>query len=143
MRLFGFELKKLFMNRILVIGLLLLTLVSSCLYFLEAKPKEDPLMPYLDAYMEYYSKDPDKARAEADALRQRSELDYTKEVLEIYSAHIVQPLKDQIALTNKRLDLYEYAINQAPTCKLYPNCPVLLSVQSKKHNVISPQLSTD
>ena len=85
----------------------------------------------------------DKARAEADALRQRSELDYTKEVLEIYSAHIVQPLKDQIALTNKRLDLYEYAINQAPTCKLYPNCPVLLSVQSKKHNVISPQLSTD
>ena len=67
MRLFGFELKKLFMNRMLAIGLLLLTLVSSCLYFLEAKPKEDPLMPYLDAYMEYYSKDPEKARSEADA----------------------------------------------------------------------------
>lgn len=69
------------------------------------------------------------ARAEADALRQRTELDYTKEILELYSAHIVQPLKDQIDLTNKRLDLYEYAINQAPTCKLYPACPVLIRLQ--------------
>lgn len=76
------------------------------------------------------------ARAEADALRQRSELDYTKEVLEIYSAHIVEPLKEQIALTNKRLDLYEYAINQAISCTLYPNCPVLLRLQDarKDHN---------
>lgn len=69
------------------------------------------------------------ARAEADALRQRSELNYTKEILEMYSAHIVQPLKDQIDLTNKRLDVYEYAINQAPTCKLYPNCPVIVRLQ--------------
>jgi len=67
MRLLGFELKKIFMNRILVLGLLMLTLVSSCLYYLEAKPDEDPLMPYLDAYMEYYLQDPEKARAEADA----------------------------------------------------------------------------
>lgn len=76
------------------------------------------------------------ARAEADALRQRSELDYTKEVLEIYSAHIVEPLKEQIALTNKRLDLYEYAINQAISCTLYPDCPVLLRLQDarKDHN---------
>ena len=57
------------------------------------------------------------ARAEADALRQRTELDYTKEILELYSAHIVQPLKDQIDLTNKRLDNYEVAINQAPKCR--------------------------
>ena len=76
------------------------------------------------------------ARAEADALRQRSELDYTKEILEMYSAHIVQPLKDQIDLTNKRLDVYEIAINQAPTCKLYPNCPVIVRLQksSKSRN---------
>lgn len=78
------------------------------------------------------------ARAEADALRQRNELDYTKEVLELYSAHIVQPLKDQIALTNRRLDLYEYAINQVPTCKLYPACPVLISLQSKKNDHGNP-----
>lgn len=69
------------------------------------------------------------ARAEADALRQRSELDYTKEILELYSAHIVQPLKDQIDLTNKRLDIYEIAINQAPKCRLYPDCPVLVRLQ--------------
>ncbi len=72
------------------------------------------------------------ARAEADALRQRSELDYTKEVLEIYSAHIVQPLKEQIELTNKRLDIYEYAINQAISCRLYPDCPVLLRLQNAR-----------
>lgn len=72
------------------------------------------------------------ARAEADALRQRSELDYTKEVLEIYSAHIVEPLKEQIALTNKRLDLYEYAINKAISCTLYPDCPVLLRLQNAR-----------
>lgn len=69
------------------------------------------------------------ARAEADALRQRSELDYTKEILEMYSAHIVQPLKDQIDNTNKRLDNYEIAINQAPRCKLYPDCPVIVRLQ--------------
>ena len=67
MRLLGFELKKIFMNRILVLGLLVLTLVSSCLYFLEAKPDEDPLLPYLEAYEEYYNNDPEGARAEADA----------------------------------------------------------------------------
>lgn len=74
------------------------------------------------------------ARAEADALRQRSELNYTKEILEIYSAHIVQPLKDQIDLTNKRLDLYEYAIDQAINCKLYPACPVLNRLQEQKQS---------
>ena len=67
MRLLGFELKKIFMNRILVLGLLVLTFVSSCLYFLEAKPDEDPLLPYLEAYEEYYNNDPEGARAEADA----------------------------------------------------------------------------
>lgn len=72
------------------------------------------------------------ARAEADALRQRTELDYTKDILELYSAHIVQPLKDQIDLTNKRLDLYEYALNKAFNCSLYPNCPVLLWLQEQK-----------
>lgn len=78
------------------------------------------------------------ARAEAAALRQRNELDYTKKVLELYSAHIVEPLKDQIALTNRRLDLYEYAINQVPTCKLYPSCPVIVSLQSQKNNHGNP-----
>ena len=81
------------------------------------------------------------ARAEADALRQRSELDYTKEILELYSAHIVQPLKDQIDLTNKRLDNYEIAINQAPKCRLYPDCPVLVRLQksSKGDPIAVPQ----
>ena len=83
----------------------------------------------------------DHARAEADALRQRSELDYTKEILELYSAHIVQPLKDQIDLTNKRLDTYEIAINQAPKCRLYPDCPVLVRLQksSKGDPIAVPQ----
>lgn len=85
----------------------------------------------------------EQARAEADALRQRTELDYTKEVLEIYSAHIVQPLKDQIALTNKRLDMYEYAINQAPTCKLYPACPVLIQLQSQRKVLSDPNNVAD
>lgn len=84
----------------------------------------------------------ERARAEADALRQRNELDYTKDILELYSAHIVQPLKDQIDLTNKRLDLYEYAIDQAFDCKLYPNCPVIFKLQEQKQNnrdSVSPQ----
>lgn len=81
---------------------------------------------------EKHSVELEQAKAEADALRQRSELSYTKEILEIYSAHIVQPLKDQIDLTNKRLDLYEYAINQAPTCKLYPACPVIMRLQEQR-----------
>lgn len=83
------------------------------------------------------------ARAEADALRQRSELDYTKEVLEIYSAHIVEPLKEQIALTNKRLDLYEYAINQAISCTLYPDCPVLLRLQNARKDNDKEQSGTN
>lgn len=74
----------------------------------------------------------ERARAEAEALRQHNELDYTKDILELYSAHIVQPLKDQIDLTNKRLDLYEYAINKAITCKLYPSCPVLQRLQKQE-----------
>lgn len=78
------------------------------------------------------------ARAEADALRQRSELDYTKEILELYSAHIVQPLKDQINHTNLRLDAYEYAINQAVFCTLYPNCPVLSRLQRQKQGDNAP-----
>ena len=73
-----------------------------------------------------------KARAESDTIRQRNELDYTKELLEMYSAHIVEPLKYEIKLTNRRLDLYEEAINQAPLCKLFPNCPVLIRVQKQK-----------
>lgn len=72
------------------------------------------------------------ARAEADALRQRSELDYTKEILELYSAHIVEPLKDKIDFTNKRLDAYEDAINKALDCKLYPGCPVIVRLQKQK-----------
>ena len=78
------------------------------------------------------------ARAEADALRQKTELDYTKEILELYSAHIVQPLKDQIDLTNKRLDNYEIAINQAPKCRLYPDCPVLVRLQKSSKGDPSP-----
>lgn len=78
------------------------------------------------------------ARAEADALRQRNELDYTKEILELYSAHIVEPLKEKIDLTNKRLDLYEYAINQAIHCRLYPDCPVIVRLQDQgKDNIDS------
>lgn len=83
----------------------------------------------------------ERARAEADALRQRSELDYTKEVLEIYSAHIVQPLKEQIAFTNKRLDIYENAINKALRCSLYPNCPVIVQLQGKKGDNIDTRPS--
>ena len=109
------------------------TLVSSILAALSAggwlmsrhlRKKED----------EKHAVELEHARAEADALRQRTELDYTKEILEIYSAHIFQPLRDEINLTNKRLDMYEMAINQAPTCKLYPACPVLMRLQSQKQN---------
>lgn len=83
------------------------------------------------------------ARAEADALRQRSELDYTKEILEMYSAHIVQPLKDQIDNTNKRLDNYEIAINQAPRCKLYPDCPVIVRLQKSGKGDGAPLHASD
>lgn len=83
------------------------------------------------------------ARAEADALRQRTELDYTKEILELYSAHIVQPLKDQIDLTNKRLDNYEIAINQAPKCRLYPDCPVIVRLQKSGKVDSSPVTQPD
>lgn len=74
------------------------------------------------------------ARAEADALRQRTELNYTKEVLEIYSAHIVQPLQIQIDEVRTRLDRDEKAISMAFDCKLYPNCPVLISLQSQSQD---------
>ncbi len=83
------------------------------------------------------------ARAEADALRQRTELDYTKEILELYSAHIVQPLKDQIDLTNKRLDSYEEAINQAPKCRIYPDCVVLVRLQKSSKTNTSPVTQQD
>lgn len=83
------------------------------------------------------------ARAEADALRQRTELDYTKEILELYSAHIVQPLKDQIDNTNKRLDNYEIAINQAPRCKLYPDCPVIVRLQKSGKGDGTPLHASD
>jgi hypothetical protein len=83
------------------------------------------------------------ARAESDALRQRTELDYTKEILELYSAHIVQPLKDQIDNTNKRLDNYEIAINQAPRCKLYPDCPVIVRLQKSGKGDGTPLHASD
>lgn len=72
------------------------------------------------------------ARAENDALRQRSELDYTKEILELYSAHIVNPLQDQINDLKNRFDRYEYAVSKAPECSLYPGCPILRELQSTK-----------
>lgn len=71
------------------------------------------------------------ARAEADALRQRTELDYTKEVLEIYSAHIVQPLQNQINEVRNRLERDEEAITMAFSCSLYPDCPVIIKLQSQ------------
>lgn len=71
------------------------------------------------------------ARAEADALRQRTELDYTKEVLEIYSAHIVQPLQNQINEVRNRLERDEEAITMAFGCSLYPDCPVIIKLQSQ------------
>lgn len=71
------------------------------------------------------------ARAEADALRQRTELDYTKEVLEIYSAHIVQPLQNQINEVRNRLERDEEAITMAFSCRLYPDCPVIIKLQSQ------------
>lgn len=107
------------------------TLVSSILAALSAggwlmsrrlRKKED----------EKHAVELEHARAEADALRQRNDLDYTKEILELYSAHIVEPLKDKIDLTNKRLDSYEDAINKALDCKLYPGCPVILRLQKQK-----------
>lgn len=76
----------------------------------------------------------ERARAEADALRQRTELDYTKEVLEIYSAHIVQPLQNQINDVKKRLDRYDNAISKAPTCRVYPDCPILIELQAQTRN---------
>ena len=107
------------------------TLVSSILAALSAggwlmsrrlRKKED----------EKHAVELEHARAEADALRQRNELDYTKEILELYSAHIVEPLKDKIDFTNKRLDAYEDAINKALDCKLYPGCPVIMRLQKQK-----------
>ena len=77
----------------------------------------------------------ERARAEADALRQRTELDYTKEILEIYSAHIVQPLKDEINRTNKRLDYYEQAFSRARDCRANASCPVVSELQSATFNV--------
>lgn len=71
------------------------------------------------------------ARAESDALRQRTELDYTKEVLEIYSAHIVQPLKEQINDIKERLKHDEEAIRATNSCRLYPNCPVISKLQKQ------------
>lgn len=76
----------------------------------------------------------ERARAEADALRQRSELDYTKEILELYSAHIVNPLQDQINALKNRFDRYEYAISKAPDCRLYPDCAILHELQGQKNN---------
>lgn len=71
------------------------------------------------------------ARAESEALRQRTELDYTKEVLEIYSAHIVQPLQEQINDIKERLKHDEQAIRTAYSCRLYPNCPVISKLQKQ------------
>lgn len=73
----------------------------------------------------------ERARAEADALRQRNELDYTKEVLEIYSAHIVQPLQNQINEVRNRLERDEEGIKMAFSCRLYPDCPVIIKLQSQ------------
>lgn len=72
----------------------------------------------------------EQARAEADALRQRTELDYTKEILEIYSAHIVQPLKDEIKRTNQRIDNYEIAIRQSHRCANFDSCPIVEQLQN-------------
>lgn len=71
------------------------------------------------------------ARAESDALRQRTELDYTKEVLEIYSAHIVKPLQQQINDIKERLKQDEEAIRATYSCRLYPDCPVISRLQKQ------------
>jgi len=80
---------------------------------------------------EKHSVELERARAEADALRQRSELNYTKEILELYSAHIVKPLQNQIDELKRRFDSYEYAIGKAPDCRLYPDCPILRELQAE------------
>lgn len=106
------------------------TLVSSILAALSAggwlmsrrlRKKED----------EKHAVELEHARAESDALRQRTELDYTKEILEIYSAHIVQPLQDQINDIKERLKDDEEAIRTAYSCHLYPNCPVISRMQKQ------------
>jgi hypothetical protein len=59
---------------------------------------------------------------------------YTKEILEIYSAHIVQPLQDQINDIKERLKEDEEAIRTAYSCRLYPNCPVINRMQKQGEN---------
>ena len=76
----------------------------------------------------------ERARAESDALRQRSNIDYTKELLEIYSAHIVQPLKDEIKSIKAHQEHYEAAFSKAPFCSLFPNCPIVVELQSQIQN---------
>lgn len=83
---------------------------------------------------ERHAIDMDKARCEADALRQRSELDYTKDILELYSAHIVTPLQQQIDQLKSRFDTYEKAIGNAPRCGNYPDCPIIRSLQATIDN---------
>ena len=110
------------------------TLVSSILAALSAggwlmsrhlRKKED----------EKHAVELEHARAESDALRQRTELDYTKEVLEIYSAHIVQPLKEQIDEIKRNQRRNEDAISKAFGCRLYPNCPVVSKLQKQSQSI--------
>jgi len=53
--------------------LVVLTVISGCLFFLEEEKEEDKLLPYLLEYEEYYLRDPEGAKAEADAYMDKYE----------------------------------------------------------------------
>lgn len=76
----------------------------------------------------------ERARAESAALRQKSDIDYTQKLLEIYSAHIVQPLKDEINSIKAHQEHYEAALSKAPLCSVFPNCPIVVELQSQIQN---------
>lgn len=77
----------------------------------------------------------ERARAESDAIRQKNEIDYTKNLLEIYSAHIIQPLKDEIDTIKKNQKIYESAVAKTIFCSVYPNCPVFIELQNQIENL--------
>lgn len=77
----------------------------------------------------------ERARAESNAIRQKNEIDYTKDLLEIYSAHIIQPLKDEICTIKKHQKIYEAAVAKAVFCSAYPNCSVFVELQSQIENL--------
>lgn len=83
---------------------------------------------------ETHNKELLEKEAEIISKLRESETKYTREALEIYTQQVVEPLRVQLNRNSEAIARYQGAIDRAPTCRLYPDCVIIRSLQRQEDN---------